>query len=138
MQKKIVIIGGLSAGPSAAAKARRTNEMCEILLFEKTNTISTATCGIPYALSSDENSIDKLTVVDAELLRQRFNIKVFLNEAVINIDTISREIITSKGKKYDYTDLVFATGTSAFIPPIKNIEKFNSWSHCKSISDLKK
>ncbi|MBK6976999.1 MAG: hypothetical protein IPH28_07655 [Cytophagaceae bacterium] len=49
---RIVIIGGLSAGPSAAAKARREDEFAEILMFEKTADISYATCGIPYALSN--------------------------------------------------------------------------------------
>ena len=47
----IIIIGGLSAGPSAAAKARRINEKAKILLFEKTEYVSYATCGIPYSLS---------------------------------------------------------------------------------------
>ena len=49
--KKIIVIGGLSAGPSAAAKARRENEQTEILLFEKGANISYATCGMPYAFS---------------------------------------------------------------------------------------
>ncbi|MBT33010.1 MAG: hypothetical protein CMO01_25410 [Thalassobius sp.] len=138
MEKRIIIIGGLSAGPSAAAKARRTDANCEILLFEKTDKISTATCGIPYALSAKENKLDKLSVVDAELLRRRFNIEVYLNETVIDIDTTMREVITSSGRKYQYTELIFATGASAYTPPIKNIEKCNNWSHCKSITDLKK
>ena len=138
MKKRIIIIGGLSAGPSAAAKARRTDASCEILLFEKTDNISTATCGIPYALSANDNNLDNLTVVDAELLRNRFNIQVYLNESVIDIDTHSKEVITSKGKKYNYSELIFTTGASAYTPPIENIENYNCWSHCKSITDLKK
>ncbi len=78
MKNRIVIIGGLSAGPSVAAKARRENEEVEIILFEKSANISYATCGIPYALSGVIASRDKLLIVEADLLRSPFNIEVRL------------------------------------------------------------
>ena len=137
-QKKIVIIGGLSAGPSAAAKARRTDPNCEIILFEKTGFISTATCGIPYALASEQDRSDKLSVVDATLLKNRFNIDVHLHEAVIDIDPDKHSIITNNGHKYNYDKLIFATGASAYTPPLEGLDQYTHWSHCKSISDLKK
>ena len=59
MEETIIIIGGLSAGPSAAAKARRVNENANILLFEKTEYVSYATCGIPYSLSGKIKKRDK-------------------------------------------------------------------------------
>ena len=85
MHETIIIVGGLSAGPSAAAKARRVNENAKILLFEKTEYISYATCGIPYSLSGTIKKRDKLLVVKPELLRDRFNIDVHLNEPVVDI-----------------------------------------------------
>ena len=85
MEETIIIVGGLSAGPSAAAKARRVNENARILLFEKTDYISYATCGIPYSLSGKIKTRDKLLVVSAELMRERFNIELHLNEPVLEI-----------------------------------------------------
>ncbi len=118
--KRIIIIGGLSAGPSAAAKARRENEDAEILLFEKTSYISYATCGIPYALSGVINNRKKLIVVESELLKKRFNIDMHLEEEVLDIKPEEHKIITSKGE-YKYDKLVYEAGAHTFIPPIKNI-----------------
>ncbi|MFT7231435.1 MAG: NADPH-dependent 2,4-dienoyl-CoA reductase/sulfur reductase-like enzyme [Cyclobacteriaceae bacterium] len=133
--KRIIIIGGLSAGPSAAAKARRTDENVEILLFEKTSHISYATCGIPYAMSGKIKTRDKLMVVRPEMLEKRFNIEVHLNEPVIKIDPNLRHVHTDKGI-YEYDKLVLATGGRAILPPIKNIECYENWGHAKTIEDF--
>ena len=77
---RIIIVGGLSAGPSAAAKARRTDENAEIIMFEKTSHVSYATCGIPYALSGKIKTRDKLIVVQPELLEKRFGVELHLDE----------------------------------------------------------
>ncbi|MBK3517759.1 FAD-dependent oxidoreductase [Carboxylicivirga marina] len=135
--KRIIIIGGLSAGPSAAAKARRENEDAEILLFEKSSNISYATCGIPYALSGKINSRKKLIVVEAELLKNRFNVDMHLEEEVVEILPDVNKIVTSKGE-YEYDKLVYAAGAHTFIPPVKNIEIASNWSPCRSLEDYDK
>jgi NADPH-dependent 2,4-dienoyl-CoA reductase/sulfur reductase-like enzyme/rhodanese-related sulfurtransferase len=135
--KRIIIIGGLSAGPSAAAKARRENEEAEILLFEKSSNISYATCGIPYALSGVINSRKKLIVVEAELLKNRFNVEMHLEEEVMEILPEAHKIVTSKGE-YSYDKLVYAAGAHTFIPPVKNIELATNWSPCRSLEDYDK
>lgn len=137
MGETIIVIGGLSAGPSAAAKARRQNENSKIILFEKTRYISYATCGIPYSLSGKIKDRDKLLVVKAELLSKRFNIDVRLEEEVIEIVPEEHLVQTSKGW-YKYDKLIFATGASSFIPPIPNIEKAINWSNCRTIENLDK
>ncbi|MFY0627929.1 MAG: FAD-dependent oxidoreductase [Reichenbachiella sp.] len=137
MSNRIIIIGGLSAGPSAAAKARREDEEAEIILFEKTQHISYATCGIPYALSGKIKSRDKLMVVKPDLLRTRFRIDVKLEEAVIAIDPEKQEVTTHLGR-YAYDKLVYATGGSPLIPPIKNLDSCDLWSTCKTIEDFDK
>lgn len=134
---RIIIIGGLSAGPSAAAKARRTDENAEILLFEKTNHISYATCGIPYALSGKIKTRDKLMVVQPELLKKRFGVELHLNEAVLDLDPVSHRVFTEKGD-YHYDKLIFATGGRANLPPIVHIEHFEHWAHAKTIEDFDK
>ena len=135
--KRIIIIGGLSAGPSAAAKARREDENVEILLFEKGTNISYATCGMPYAFSGIIENRSDLIVVDPELMKNRFNIDVKLNEEIINIDT-EKKIVYSKTNDYNYDKLIFATGAKSIVPPIKNIKRATNWSTCRSMIDFDK
>ena len=137
MKLKIIVIGGLSAGPSAAAKARRQNEDADIKLFEKCKNISYATCGIPYALSGVIKTREKLLVVEANLLRERFNIDVNLEEEVIDIYPLEHKVITTKGE-YFYDKLIYTVGAKTIIPPIKNIEKAKNWSPCRTIEDFDK
>lgn len=137
MEETIIIIGGLSAGPSAAAKARRVNEKAKIILFEKTEYISYATCGIPYSLSGTIKKRDKLLVVKPELLRDRFKIDVHLNEPVLDINPDKHEVTTPKGT-YGYTKLVYAAGASAFVPPIKHLEQTSDWTNCRTIEEYDK
>lgn len=135
--KKIIVIGGLSAGPSAAAKARRMDEEAEIILFEKTAHISYATCGIPYALSGKIKDRDKLIVVNPELLRDRFKVDVRLEEPVTQINAVDKTVTTNKGT-YAYDKLVFATGGTAVVPPIKGLANSDNWAHAKTLEDFDK
>ena len=135
--ERIIIIGGLSAGPSAAAKARRENENAEILLFEKGENISYATCGMPYAFSGIIENRKDLIVVDQQLMKDRFNIDVKINEEIINIDT-DKKIVYSKNNDYSYDKLIFTTGAKSIVPPIKNIKFATNWSTCRSMVDFDK
>ena len=137
MEETIIIVGGLSAGPSAAAKARRVNEKAKILLFEKTEYVSYATCGIPYSLSGKIKKRNKLLVVSPDLLRERFKIDVHLNEPVVDILPDEHKIITSRGE-YAYTKLIYAAGASPFVPPIKNLEITDDWTNCRTIEEYDK
>lgn len=137
MEETIIIIGGLSAGPSAAAKARRVNENARIILFEKTEFISYATCGIPYSLSGIIKNRDKLLIVKTDLLRERFNIDVRLREPVIDILPDQHKVITPEGS-YKYTKLIYTAGASPFVPPIKNLNKSENWTNCRTIEEYDK
>lgn len=134
---KIIVVGGLSAGPSAAAKARRENENAEIILFEKGANISYATCGMPYAFSGVIENRDKLIVVKPDLMRDRFNVEVKMNEEVLDIDTDNKIVKTAQGE-YPYDKLVFATGAQSIVPPIKGIALADNWSTCRTMSDFDK
>lgn len=133
--KKIIVVGGLSAGPSAAAKARREDEFAQITLFEKTADISYATCGIPYALSGQIRTREKLLVTDVKVLRNRFNIDVRLNEEVVDVDPDRKVVITLQGE-YAYDKLIYTTGARTFIPPIENLNQTSNWSPCRSLGDF--
>ncbi len=135
--KKIIVIGGLSAGPSAAAKARREDENAEIILFEKGANISYATCGMPYAFSGVIEDRSNLMVVKPELLINRFKIDLKLNEEIIKVDSKNKIVYSKKGK-YSYDKLIFATGAKSVVPPIKNIELASNWSTCRTMVDYDK
>ena len=137
LMERIIIIGGLSAGPSAAAKARRENEKAEIILFEKGGNISYATCGMPYAFSGVIENRSDLIVVKPDLMRTRFNIDVKVNEEIVSIDTDNKLVYSVKGD-YSYDKLIFATGAKSVVPPIKNINKATNWSTCRSMADFDK
>jgi NADPH-dependent 2,4-dienoyl-CoA reductase/sulfur reductase-like enzyme/rhodanese-related sulfurtransferase len=137
LMERIIIIGGLSAGPSAAAKARRENEKAEIILFEKGENISYATCGMPYAFSGIIENRSDLIVVKPDLMRTRFKIDVKVNEEIVSIDTDNKIVYSVKGK-YSYDKLIFASGAKSVVPPIKNINKATNWSTCRSMTDFDK
>ena len=135
--KRIIVIGGLSAGPSAAAKARREDEHAQILLFEKGANVSYATCGMPYAFSGVIEDRENLMVVKPELLQNRFNIDVHLNEEIVKIDT-KNKIVYSKYNDYVYDKLIFATGARSIVPKIDHIKLATNWSTCRSMGDFDK
>ena len=86
MSKRIVIIGGVAAGASAAAKARRTNKDAEIVMFEQGPYMSFANCGLPYYIGGEIPNRASLFVSDPFTFEVRFNIDLRLKTAVVAID----------------------------------------------------
>ncbi|NJN26307.1 MAG: FAD-dependent oxidoreductase [Cyclobacteriaceae bacterium] len=80
---------------------------------------------------------DKLLVVSPDLLRERFQIEVHLNEPVLDILPDEHKILTPEGA-YNYTKLIYAVGALPFVPPINNLEKTEDWSNCRTIEDFDK
>jgi len=122
---KIIIVGGVAAGASAATKARRVNEDAEIIIFEKGSYVSFANCGLPYYISGDIQKKESLLLVTAQLFKERFNIDVRLNHEVVEIDS---EAKTVKVKNDDgfftdtYDRLILATGGSPLKPPVSGLD----------------
>ena len=83
---KIIVVGGVAAGMSAAARARRLAEDAEIIVFEKDHYVSFANCGLPYHISGDIQDRDQLLVVTPAELRSRLNLDVRTEHEVIRID----------------------------------------------------
>jgi NADPH-dependent 2,4-dienoyl-CoA reductase/sulfur reductase-like enzyme/rhodanese-related sulfurtransferase len=124
---KLVIVGGVAAGASAAAKARRCNEDAEIIMFEKGPDISYATCGLPYYLSGIIRKRDRLLITSARFFKQRFNVEVMTRHEVLAIDRKAqkvtvKDLATGGLRKESYDKLVLATGASAIIPPLPGVE----------------
>ncbi|MDK2781035.1 MAG: hypothetical protein PWR13_63, partial [Archaeoglobi archaeon] len=121
---RYVIIGGLAAGTSAAAKARRTDENSEIVLIEKSQWISQATCGLPYFLC-DVVKEDSLQVISPEIFSKRFRIDLRLRTEATEIDPSSKTVRAVRDgdeEEIEYDKLVIATGASPSVPKIEGVE----------------
>jgi NADPH-dependent 2,4-dienoyl-CoA reductase/sulfur reductase-like enzyme len=126
MGKKIVIVGGVAGGASAAARLRRLDEKAEILMLERGKYISFANCGLPYYIGDVIKDREKLLVQTEEGMEQRFNIDIRVESEVTKIFRDTKEVeILSEGKtyreKYDY--LILSPGAAPFVPPIEGVKR---------------
>lgn len=123
---KIVIVGGVAGGASAATRARRMNERAEIVVLEKDEHVSFANCGLPYYLGGEIADRSKLLVAPVDLLRRRFRLDVRTREAVTEIRR-SRKTVTvcqlDKGTTYEqtYDKLILAPGAAPILPPLVGV-----------------
>lgn len=122
---RIVIVGGVAGGMSAAARARRLDEHAEIIVFDKGPDVSFANCGLPYHVSGDIASRDALLLHTPASLRSTLNLDVRVRTEVTAIDRRSRTV-TAVGPdgeyELSYDALVLAPGATATVPPIPGID----------------
>ncbi len=90
--RKIIIVGGVAGGASAAARLRRLDESAEIILVEKGEHISFANCGLPYFIGGVIKDKDKLLVQTPDKMKQRFHIDVRVNSEVTQIDRVNKTV----------------------------------------------
>ncbi|GAX10281.1 monodehydroascorbate reductase (NADH) [Fistulifera solaris] len=125
---KIVIVGGVAGGASAAARARRLSEKAEILLLQSGPDISFASCGMPYFIGNEITDRKSMAVQTPESLRRTLNIEVRVLSTVTDIKTDEKTITVrddAKGDVYTkaYDHLILAVGAAPFKPPIPGIER---------------
>ncbi|MFZ5944563.1 MAG: FAD-dependent oxidoreductase [Bacillota bacterium] len=126
MPRKIVVIGGVAAGASAAAKARRDDENAEVIMFEKGPYVSFANCGLPYYIGRDIKERDELFLMTPEFFYERYKVVVKVNHEVIKINPEQKNIEVTDLKTgevftEDYDTLVVATGGIPIKPPLSGI-----------------
>jgi len=124
---KLVIVGGVAAGASAAAKARRCDEDADIVMFEMGDDISYATCGLPYYLSGVIAKRDSLLITTGEFFKNRFNVEVKTRHKVLGIDrnkqkVMVKDLTTGEMVEESYDRLVLATGADAITPPVPGVD----------------
>lgn len=134
---KIVIIGAVAGGASAAARARRLDEAAEIVLIERGIEPSFANCGLPYYVGGEVESRSKLLVAPADRLRERYRLDVRTRQEVTVINRDEKSVSVKNlenGETYDeaYDRLIISTGASPFRPPIPGIDG----SHILELRDL--
>jgi NADPH-dependent 2,4-dienoyl-CoA reductase/sulfur reductase-like enzyme/rhodanese-related sulfurtransferase len=137
MGKKIVIVGGVAAGATAAAKARRVSEDAEITIIEKNSYISYANCGLPYYIGKIIPQKKNIILHTKSTFSNRFNTNVMLNTTASFIDPETKKIVAenNSGRQViEYDKLILATGGKPVIP---NIEGLNDveYHFVRSVED---
>ena len=123
MQKKVLIIGGVAGGASAAARLRRLDEKARIVLLERGGYISYANCGLPYYVGGEITDRAKLTLQTPESFQRRFNVEVRVKEEATAIDPARKAVRICKletGEEYEesYDFLILSPGAEPLRPPI--------------------
>jgi len=127
---KVVVVGGVAGGASAAARLRRLDENTEIIILERGEYISYANCGLPYYIGEVIKKRDNLVVQSPEDMKKRFNLDVRVLNEVKNIDSEKKqvEIYDIKNKKTyreSYDKLILSPGAFPIKPPIKGFDAIN-------------
>lgn len=122
MSKKIIIVGGVAGGASAAARLRRLDEHAEIIIFEKGSYISFANCGLPYYIGGSIVERDRLLVQTPKGMADRFQIDVRTKSEVIAIDPHNRTVQVQSHERgqYEesYDELILSPGARPIIPDV--------------------
>lgn len=122
---KVVIVGGVAAGASAAARLRRLDEFAEITLIEKGPAISYANCGLPYHVGGVIPDRDNLLVMSAEGFRKRFNVDVRTSCEATAIDRAAKTVTVRNAdgsvEALPYDRLLLATGATPIRIPVPGL-----------------
>jgi NADPH-dependent 2,4-dienoyl-CoA reductase/sulfur reductase-like enzyme len=134
LKNKIIIIGGNAAGCAAAAKAKRVNPKAEVIIFEKSNYISTGTCELPYVLSGEIPDYRSLVFFTPESFLHEKGVTVYSNTSIVSIDRRYKTVTCSKGNVFPYDSLIIATGSTANTLP--ESELYKNMFTLKNIDDI--
>ena len=125
---KIVIIGGVAGGMSAATRARRLDANAEIIVLEKSGHVSYANCGLPYYVGGVIEEEKDLLLQTPESLHARFRLDVRISSEVIAINRIKktvsvRNLLSREVDEIGYDKLILSPGASPVVPPIPGVER---------------
>lgn len=134
--EKILIIGGVAAGATAAAKARRISPSAKIVMLEAGPDISFANCGLPYYIGGDIKSRSKLILQSPESFKEQYDVDVYTNTLVSEIDRTAQKVKTlnrhsGEQKIFEYTKLILAQGGRPIKPNLPGADQdhvFTLWT----------
>lgn len=143
MSKRILIVGGVAGGASAAARARRIDETADVIMFERGPHVSFSNCSLPYHLSGMVENSDWLVMMDPEEFKKKYNLEARVNSEVIEIKRAEKKIIvkdvnTNETYEEAYDKLVLSPGANPILP--QSIDGINS-DHVfivRNVVDIKK
>ncbi|TQM26400.1 FAD-dependent oxidoreductase [Nocardia bhagyanarayanae] len=125
---KVVIVGGVAGGMSAATRLRRLRESAEIVVLERGDHVSFANCGLPYYLGGVIQKREALLLQTPESLAERFRLDVRVRHEVVALDPVGRSVTVrdlDSGREYveSFDELVLSTGAAAIVPPLPGVER---------------
>ncbi len=134
MADTYVIVGGVAAGATAAARLRRLDEHARIIVIERGPYVSFANCGLPYFISGDISKRSKLLLQSVEGFWSRYRVEVRANTEAVAIDRAAKKILLKDSQQQlwlDYDQLILAQGGSPFVPELPGIDAkhvFTLWT----------
>ncbi|MCI9070249.1 FAD-dependent oxidoreductase [Clostridium sp.] len=142
MNKRILIVGGVAGGASAATRLRRNNEKDEIIIFEKSPHVSFSNCALPYHLSGTIQSANRLVLMTPEKFKAQYNIEARVSSEVLSIDKDKKEIkvknlLTNEIYTETYDKLILSPGARPIVPNIPGIENVNIFT-IRNVVDISK
>ena len=137
---KVVVIGGVAGGPSFATRFRRLNEAHEIIIYERGENISYASCALPYYLGGVITDRDSLIERTPEILKTKNNIDVFTKHEVTAIDPSTKQLTvkdlsTNEETKTDYDKLIISSGARPDYPDIPGVFEAENGFVLRSVTD---
>ncbi len=137
---KVVIIGGVAGGATAAARIRRLDEHAEIIIFEKSGFISYANCGLPYYIGGTIEDENELTLQSPESFFSRFRIHVNVNHEVIGIDPKNKTVSVKdlkNGREFSetYDKLIISTGAKPLVPNLGGLDSNKKIFTLRTVED---
>ena len=136
---KVIIVGGVAGGMSAATRLRRLMEDAEITIFEKGPFVSFANCGLPYYVSGEISNRDSLLVQTPESLKARFNLDVRPFHEVISISPADHTVtVRYDGQEFteSYDKLILSPGAKPFVPTIEGLAEAKNAYTLRNVPDL--
>jgi len=129
---KVVIVGGVAGGASAAARARRLSEDAEITIVERGSYVSFANCGLPYHIGQEIKDRDRLVLQTPASLSKLLNIQVLTDHEAVAINRVEKHLLVRPRKSADdsappmvvsFDKLILSPGASPIVPPLPGLEK---------------
>ena len=138
--KKIVIIGGVAGGATAAARLRRLNEHDQIIMFERDEYISFANCGLPYYIGNVITDREDLLVQTVEGMSERFNLDIRNFSEIVDINrkdkkVTVRKVLTNEIYEESYDVLILSPGAKPIQPPIEGLKESKNLYVLRNIAD---
>ena len=127
-KKRIVVIGGVAAGTSAASKAKRIDPSADVKIIQEESVVSYGACGIPYVIEGIINNFEELVERPPDIFKSKYGIDIIINTRAYKIDRFRKQVHTTdlqSGKEtiFDYDSLVVATGARAAVPDLNGVNQ---------------
>jgi len=137
---RIVIIGAVAAGTSAATAARRNDKNAEIVIYEKSKYISYAGCGMPYLISKEFEDFNELVPRNPQYFKNKQNVDILIEHEVLSVNAAEKtltvkNIVTGEIIEDSYDKLVISTGASSAKPDLKGSDRNNVFA-LRNIDDM--